>query len=106
MGVETEYAFVAFAKDGAVGRDFLYFNHNHNRALRAGDWKLIPALGSGGFSPPDKNAPVETDPLVKGQLYNLRTDPSEQRNLWKERPEVVERMVKLLEECKSKGRTR
>ncbi|MFO1020224.1 MAG: arylsulfatase [Planctomycetales bacterium] len=74
--------------------------------LRAGDWKLIPAVGSGGFSPADKNAPVETDPLVKGQLYNLRTDPSEQRNLWKDRPEVVERMVRLLEECKAKGRTR
>jgi len=40
----------AFAKDGAVSRDFLYFNHNHNRAIRTGDWKLI-VFGIANASP-------------------------------------------------------
>jgi arylsulfatase A-like enzyme len=54
----------AFAKDGTVSRDFLYFNHNHNRAIREGDWKLI-ATGD--------NGPWE--------LYNLAKDRSEQKNM-------------------------
>jgi arylsulfatase A-like enzyme len=54
----------ALAKDGTVSRDFLYFNHNHNRAIRVGDWKLI-ATGD--------NGPWE--------LYNLSKDRSEQKNM-------------------------
>jgi arylsulfatase A-like enzyme len=44
--------------------DFLYFNHNNNRAIRAGDWKIL-ATGQGG----------------PWELYNLRDDRSELRNL-------------------------
>ncbi len=54
----------AFAKDGAVSRDFLYFNHNHNRAIRAGDWKLIATGDDGPW-----------------ELYDLAKDRSEQKNL-------------------------
>ena len=60
----------AFHKDGAVTRDFLYFNHNHNRAIRAGDWKLI-ATGD--------DAPWE--------LYDLSRDRSEQKNLAPAQPD-------------------
>src|SRR5438128_939134 len=31
----------AFHRDGAAPHEFLYVNHNNNRALRVGDWKLI-----------------------------------------------------------------
>jgi arylsulfatase A-like enzyme len=31
----------AFAKDVNVPREFLYFHHENNRALRIGDWKLV-----------------------------------------------------------------
>ena len=54
----------AFAKDGSVGREFLYFNHNHNRALRVGDWKLIATGDSGPW-----------------ELYDLARDRCEQKNL-------------------------
>ena len=37
----------AFQKDGAAPHDYLYFNHNNNRAIRVGDWKLI-ATGAKG----------------------------------------------------------
>jgi arylsulfatase len=33
----------AFRKDGSVKRDILYFNHEGNRALRMGNWKLVSA---------------------------------------------------------------
>ena len=54
----------ALRKDGAVPREFLYFNHNDNRAIRVGDWKLI-ATG--------KDGPWE--------LYDLSKDRCEQHDL-------------------------
>jgi len=37
--------------------------------IRAGDWKLIPHLGSGGFTRPATIRPTPGGPI--GQLYNL-----------------------------------
>jgi arylsulfatase len=54
----------ALHKDGAAPREFLYFNHNDNRAIRIGDWKLI-ATGA--------NGPWE--------LYDLSKDRCEQHDL-------------------------
>jgi arylsulfatase A-like enzyme len=53
-----------FQKDGALTRDYLYFNHNHNRAIREGDWKLIATGDDGPW-----------------ELYDLSKDRSEQKNL-------------------------
>ena len=70
----------AFQKSGAVTRDFLYFNHNNNRALRVGNWK---ALSTG------QNGPWE--------LYDLSKDRCEQRNLAGSEPGRLKRMVELWE---------
>jgi arylsulfatase A-like enzyme len=53
-----------FNKDHSLTRDFLYFNHNHNRAIREGDMKLIATGDDGPW-----------------ELYDLSKDRSEQRNL-------------------------
>jgi arylsulfatase len=66
----------AFAKDGAVSRDFLYFNHNHNRAIRVGDWKLISTGDEGPW-----------------ELYDLAKDRSEQKNLAAAEPDRVRRLA-------------
>jgi arylsulfatase len=68
----------AFAKNGAAPREFLYFNHNNNRALRAGDWKAL-STGEGG----------------PWELYDLSRDRSEQRNLAASDPERLKRMSAL-----------
>lgn len=73
-------------------------------ALRDGDWKLIPALGSGGFSQPSKQEPAPGDP--KGQLYNLARDPGEKHNVWQEEPEIVAQMVARLKQFRDDGRSR
>jgi len=66
-------------------------------AFREGPWKLIPHRGSGGFSQPrDLDPAVEGGP--PGQLYHLGDDPAETRNLWEERPEIVERLSARLAE--------
>jgi arylsulfatase A-like enzyme len=71
----------AFAKSGAVKREYLYFNHSNNRAIRIGDQKLV-ALG--------QNGPWE--------LYDLRRDRAEQRNLAREQPRTVASMSQLWRE--------
>ncbi len=66
----------ALAKDVPVVREYLYFNHNKNRALRAGDHKLV-AIG--------ENGPWE--------LYDLAKDRSEQKNLVQSEPERAKKMA-------------
>jgi arylsulfatase A-like enzyme len=68
----------AFRKDGAAPRDFLYFNHNDNRAIRMGDWKLI---GTG------KDGPWE--------LYDMARDRSEQHDVAAGAKARVEKMAAM-----------
>ncbi|MBP8911270.1 MAG: arylsulfatase [Phycisphaerae bacterium] len=73
-------------------------------AIRQGDWKLIEGLGSGGFTAPQAVKPEPGG--AAGQLYNLRDDPGEQKNLWLDRPEVVERLSGLLERYRKQDHSR
>ena len=63
--------------------------------IRSGDWKLIDQLGSGGFSVPQMITPEPDGP--GGQLYNLATDPGEQKNLYLQEPGIVKMLEKELE---------
>ena len=58
----------AFAKDVTVARDYLWWQHEDNRAIRAGDWKLV-ALKGGAW-----------------ELYDLSTDRGESQNLAAKNP--------------------
>lgn len=60
-------------------------------AYRMGDWKLVLARGSGGWSSPRENAVGNDAP--KGQLYNMAEDVGESENLFVKRPEVVKRLL-------------
>lgn len=69
-------------------------------AVRQGDWKYLDHRGSGGnnytrgalrsFALPD------LAPNAPGQLFNLKQDPGETKNLYFEQPEIVERMKAFL----------
>ena len=68
-------------------------------SIRKGKWKLTTKLGSGGFT-----RPVNDDPKEEGQagtLYNLQEDIKEQTNLYKEYPDVVAELTKLLQKIKN-----
>lgn len=73
-------------------------------AFRAGDWKLIEGLGSGGFTPPANPKPKPGDPA--GQLYNLADDPGEQNNLYDHHPQVVGELTRQLDEVRNRPGTR
>src|SRR5262249_33743331 len=66
----------AFAKDVRIERDFLFFKHEANRALRVGDWKIV-ASGAG--------APWE--------LYDLAKDRSETHDVAAQHPEKVKELA-------------
>jgi arylsulfatase A-like enzyme len=86
---------------------------NGSFALRQGDWVLIDsATGDNNGS---KQHPGEPEWFkqergyaaneLPGELYNLRDDLPERRNLYAERPEVVKRLKALLEKYKAAGRS-
>ena len=68
---------------------------------RQGEWKLIDGQGPGSNQ---WSGPQPGDP--PGQLYNLADDISETKNLYRERPEIVERLKALLEKYKTQGHSR
>jgi arylsulfatase A-like enzyme len=73
-------------------------------AIRRGPWKLITKLGSHGFSEPKHIEPTPGGP--PGQLYNLADDPSEERNQWLDKSEVVAELSQLLARYQESGRSR
>jgi arylsulfatase len=68
----------AFEKDVVIPRDYLYFSHVGNRALRVGDLKIV-AVG--------KSGPWE--------LYDLSKDRGEIHDLAAEKPEKVKEMAAI-----------
>ncbi len=72
----------AFAEDGIIRHEFIYFHHLDNRAIRVGDWKLV-AKG--------KDGPWE--------LYDLKTDRCEAKDLAAEHPGKVRQLSILWRKC-------
>jgi len=95
-------------------------------AIRKGDWKLIEGSGNGDYPRKQKGGidikslnpqrdPAtgkwvkldyfELTPDGKFQLYNLKTDPKEQKNLSKMHPEKVRQLHDLLNRYRDSGRS-
>jgi arylsulfatase A len=72
-------------------------------AIRQGKWKMIPQLGSGGWTKPNYVNTENSE--IKGQLYDLSSDPDEKNNLWLEHPQVVEQLQLLLAKYQNEGRS-
>jgi arylsulfatase len=66
----------AFAKDGAVAHDDLWWLHEGNRALRVGNWKIVAAGAK-----------------AEWELYELATDRGESMNLAAAEPNRVQEMA-------------
>ncbi|MFC1766537.1 sulfatase/phosphatase domain-containing protein, partial [Planctomycetota bacterium] len=66
---------------GAIDRDTLYFEHEGNRAIRKGNWKLVAKEAKGTW-----------------QLYDMETDRTEMNNLAGSNPELVQQLAKEWED--------
>lgn len=86
------------------------FSGGRALSLRRGPWKYIDHAGSGGnnYGSPELKpfALPERAPDAPGQLYDLQHDPGETRNLYHDRPEIVEELRALLHRAKASGRSR
>jgi arylsulfatase len=67
----------AFTSDVTVDREFLWWLHDEHRAIRVGDWKLVAAKGD------------------SWELYDMRTDRAESKNLAEAQPEKVQQLKEL-----------
>jgi arylsulfatase len=63
-------------------REYLYFHHLTNRAIRVGDWKLVAKGADGPW-----------------ELYDLKTDRCEQKNLAGQYPDRVRKMAAQWQKC-------
>ncbi len=89
--------------DASVRTDLIHHSQTGVFSLRSGDWKAIfETEGSGGWAPPTGTPP---EPLAPGQLYNMREDPGETRNLWDERPDVRGELATRLVQYRQAGCT-
>jgi arylsulfatase len=71
----------AFVRDGALKHEELWWQHEGNRAIRAGDWKLVAAGNDGPW-----------------ELYDLAIDRTETHDLAGELPEKVRELARRWEE--------
>jgi arylsulfatase A-like enzyme len=78
-------------------------------SIRDGEWKYLDHKGSGGNrydrGQMKQYAIEDTAPKAPGQLYNLKDDPGETKNLYFEHPEIVARLKRQLEIYKQSGRS-
>jgi len=72
-----------------IERQHLFWEHEGNRAIREGNWKLVSTtIKSKKFTEADEKA---------WELYDLKNDPSETKNLAKKYPDRVKAMAELWE---------
>jgi arylsulfatase A len=76
---------------------------NGSFTIRKGEWKLLLAAGSGGWSSPKPGKEEEGLPMV--QLYNIDNDPGEMANVQDQFQEVVKEMTAILKKQVEEGRS-
>lgn len=105
---EDSLSFLGLLRGQAGSRtDLILHSLNGRFAIREGQWILVAWRGSGGFS--DSRKPGAGRPALASlppcQLYDLAADPAETKNLAEARPELVKRLMSLLEKQVADGRT-
>jgi len=75
-------------QDQPLDREALYWEHEGNRAVRIGDWKLV----SKAYDKPRVLDLIEEIPMEDWELYNLAEDRSETQDLAVQYPDKVQSM--------------
>ena len=86
---------------------FFYYLCNTLEAARVGDWKLHVAKPKVSRESEETGkdssvvpAPTIDDDVEVKELYDLRNDPGETRNLYESYPDIVKLIMKRIEDCR------
>lgn len=103
---EDSYSFFSVLRGAKKGRREAAVHHAGNGmfSIRSGEWKLVLGRGSGGFTSPVVIKPGPGEPV--GELYHLKEDPHEDRNLYAQKPDVVKRLTDTLNRWRERGSSR
>lgn len=72
--------------------------------IRQGNWKLLLAPGSGGWSYP-RPGRDSTEGFPDVQLYNIQSDPRETNNVYAVYPDIVKQLTNLMQRYVREGRS-
>jgi len=73
-------------------------------SIRQGDWKLCLSAGSGGWSAP-REGDAKKKKLPPMQLFNLKDDRGERKNLLAEKRSKANELIHLLNREVERGRS-
>jgi arylsulfatase A-like enzyme len=97
-GPDSQNYLDAFLGKDLKGRDYIV-EVAGALSVSDGEWKYIATSDGPAYN---KLVNIELGNSKEEQLYNLKQDISEQKNLIKEHPEVAERLKAILEKEKAK----
>ncbi|WP_317047251.1 sulfatase-like hydrolase/transferase [Sediminitomix flava] len=98
VDTDSQNILEAFLGKTEKGRSEFVVEANRNLAYRSGDWLMIPPYTG---NPVNAFVGIELGKAKYFQLFNLKEDPSQTKNLSKEYPEVLAKLKKeFLEEVK------
>ncbi|HET8737816.1 MAG TPA: sulfatase-like hydrolase/transferase, partial [Pricia sp.] len=90
----------AFLGKSEKGREQLVLEATSRTALRKGDWAMIPPYGGPAVSP---NVGIELGNADEYQLYNLKDDIGQEKNLAESNPEKLEEMIAAFQEIRGEA---
>ena len=100
------------ATDQPVREAIVHHSINGSFSIRQANWKVELCPGSGGWSdprpaPPNAKAKAKkaSASLPPIQLYDMNADIGERKNVETQHPDVVKRLIKLLEKYVAEGRS-
>jgi len=105
-GAEDSFSFLPALKNKPLASERIGVVHHSisgHFGYRQNNWKLLLAKGSGGWSSPNES---QSKGKPEAQLYDLDKDPSETTNLYKEKPEIADMLLKNLTSDINNGHTR
>ena len=81
------------------GRTNLVLEAGSRTAMRSGDWALIPPYKG---APLNKQVNIELGNSLEWQLYNLKDDLSQQKDVAKDNPEKLKELIVAFEQIRGK----
>jgi arylsulfatase A len=80
-------------------------------AIRSGDWKLVERVDAPKFEHRNAKKAAQASKKAKSapkhdELYNLKSDPSETKDVSAEHPDLVAKLHRQLNEARERGQTR